>query len=101
VPRRLTARLVEAVRRTPEDGAGLRPVRSPLTAREWEVLDLLCQGMSTDAIADALVLSSETVRSHVKSILRKLRVSSRRDAIAAAQHLRGGLIAAPVGEVAA
>jgi DNA-binding CsgD family transcriptional regulator len=70
VPRRLTARLVDAVRRTPEDGAGLRPVRSPLTAREWEVLDLLCQGMSTDDIADALVLSSETVRSHVKSIQR-------------------------------
>jgi two-component system, NarL family, response regulator LiaR len=102
VPRRLTARLVDAVRRTPEDGAGLRPVRSPLTAREWEVLDLLCQGMSTEDIADALVLSSETVRSHVKSILRKLRVSSRRDAVAVAQQLRGGRIAGPAAaEVAA
>jgi NarL family two-component system response regulator LiaR len=95
VPRRLTGRLVEAVRRTSETGAGLRPVRSSLTAREREVLDLLCEGMSTEDIADALVLSSETVRSHVKSILRKLRVSSRRDAVAVAQRLRGGFVAGP------
>jgi NarL family two-component system response regulator LiaR len=92
VPRRLTGRLVEAVRRMREDGAGLRPVRSPLTAREWEVLDLLCQGLSTEEIADTLVLSAETVRSHVKSVLRKLRVSSRREAIAAAQRLRSGML---------
>ena len=95
VSRRLTTRLVDTVRRTREDGAGIRPVRSPLTAREWEVLDLLCQGLSTEDIAGALVLSSETVRSHVKSILRKLRVSSRREAVAMAQELRGGMLAGP------
>jgi two-component system, NarL family, response regulator LiaR len=92
VPRRLTTRLVDAMRRTREDGAGIRPVRSPLTAREWEVLDLLCQRLSTDEIADALVLSSETVRSHIKSILRKLRVSSRGEAVAIAEELRGGMV---------
>jgi DNA-binding NarL/FixJ family response regulator len=92
VPRRLTIRLVDAIRRMREDGAGLRPVRSPLTAREWEVLDLLCEGQSTEEIADTLVLSAETVRSHVKSVLRKLRVSSRREAIAAAQRLRSGML---------
>jgi DNA-binding NarL/FixJ family response regulator len=92
VPRRLTAKLIDAVRRTSENGAGIRPVRSPLTAREWEVLDLLCEDRTTDEIADALVLSSETVRSHVKSILRKLRVSSRRDAVAVAQELRGAIV---------
>jgi len=91
VPRRLAGRLIEEVRRTPEDGAGLRPVRSPLTAREWEVLDLLCRGMSTDDIADTLVVSPETVRSHVKSVLRKLGVRSRRDAIDAAGRLRSGM----------
>jgi len=90
VPRRLAGRLIEEVRRTPEDGAGLRPVRSPLTAREWEVLDLLCRGMSTDDIADSLVVSPETVRSHVKSVLRKLRVRSRGEAVAAARHMRFG-----------
>jgi two-component system, NarL family, response regulator LiaR len=95
VPRRLTARLIDAMRRTREDGAGIRPVRSPLTAREWEVLDLLCQGLSTEEMADALVLSSETVRSHIKSILRKLRVSSRGEAVAMAQELRGGIVAGP------
>ena len=41
------------------------------------------------------MLSSETVRSHVKSILRKLRVSSRREAVAIAQELRGGILAGP------
>jgi NarL family two-component system response regulator LiaR len=95
VSRRLTTRLIDAVRRTREDGAGIRPVRSPLTAREWEVLDLLCQGLSTDEIAESLVLSSETVRSHIKSVLRKLRVSSRREAVAIAQELRGGIMAGP------
>jgi len=90
VPRRLAGRLIEEVRRTPEDGAGLRPVRSPLTAREWEVLDLLCRGMSTDDIADSLVVSPETVRSHVKSVLRKLRVRSRGEAVAAARQMRFG-----------
>jgi len=95
IRRALTSRLVDALRRTREDGAGIRPVRSPLTDREGEVLDLLCQGMSTDEIADALVLSSETVRSHVKSVLRKLRVSSRRDAVAAAHQLRDGIIGRP------
>jgi LuxR family maltose regulon positive regulatory protein len=51
--------------------------------------------MSTDEIADALVLSSETVRSHVKSILRKLRVSSRGEAVAIAEELRGGMFLPP------
>jgi NarL family two-component system response regulator LiaR len=92
VPRRLTGVLVDAVRRMREDGTGLRPVRSPLTAREWEVLDLLCQGLSTEDIADMLVLSAETVRSHVKSVLRKLGVSSRQEAIAQAQRLRSGML---------
>ena len=89
VPRRLTARLVERYQHTREDASGMRPVRSSLTDREWEVLDLLCDGGTTETIADDLVLTGETVRSHVKSILRKLGVSTRRDAIAEAGRLRG------------
>jgi DNA-binding NarL/FixJ family response regulator len=92
VSRRLTMHLIDVVRRVREDGSGIRPIRSKLTAREWEVLDLLCRKMSTEDIADALVLSAETVRSHVKSILRKLEVRSRREAIEAAQQLRAGLL---------
>lgn len=98
VSRRLTMRLIELSRRVREDAAGIRPIRSTLTSREWEVLDLLCQKQSTEEIADTLVLSAETVRSHVKSILRKLDVRSRREAVEAAQRLRAGLL---VDELAA
>src|SRR3954466_8333174 len=91
VSRRLTMRLVDSMRRAPADGAGLRPVRSRLTPREWEVLDLLCAGQSTDDIADTPVLSSETVRSHIKNLLRKLGVSSRQAAVEEARKLRADL----------
>ena len=63
-------------------------MRSTLTAREWEVLDLLCAGANTEMIAEDLVLSPETVRSHVKNLLRKLGVKSRREAVLAAHRLR-------------
>ena len=88
ISRRMTMQLIEHVRRTPEGLAGMRPVRSPLTAREWEVIDLLRDGRSTEAIADDLVLSIETVRSHVKNILRKLDVRSREEAVAEADRMR-------------
>jgi DNA-binding NarL/FixJ family response regulator len=89
IPRRVGMRLVEHIRRQPEATIGLRPVRSPLTAREWEVVDLLCQGLGTDEMAEALVVSTETVRSHVKHILRKLGARSRAEAVIAAQEMRG------------
>ena len=92
VTRRLTSELIERLRRSSPDGKGLRPVRSALTPREWEVLDLLCQHLSTDEIADTLVLSSETIRSHVKNILRKLGVRSRQEAIEVAKELRCGIV---------
>jgi DNA-binding NarL/FixJ family response regulator len=88
--RKLGKQVVDQLRRMPET-AGMRPVKSPLTAREWEVIDLLCEGKTTDQIAEALVLSSETVRSHVKHILRKLNARSREEAVEAAQVMRGGL----------
>ena len=44
ISRRLAMALVESHRRPPRVGAGLRPVRSELTDREWEVLDMLCDG---------------------------------------------------------
>ena len=70
------------------DGAGIRPVRSPLTPREWEVLDLLCAGESTYGIAEALVLTTDTVRSHIANLMRTLGVSSRRAAVEEAQRMR-------------
>jgi two-component system, NarL family, response regulator LiaR len=88
VSRRLAMKLIERLRMVPEAGVGIRPVRSVLTPREWEVLDLLCGGESTDSIADTLVLSPETVRSHVKNLLHKLGVRSREEAVALAGNLR-------------
>jgi two-component system, NarL family, response regulator LiaR len=88
ISRRVTMRLIEHLRLLPEGGAGMRPVQSPLTEREWEVLDLLCKRQTTREIADTLVLSEETVYSHSKNLLRKLKVHSRQEAIEAAEHLR-------------
>ena len=54
-----------------------------LSAREVEVLLLLDDHLGTDQIAARLFISEHTVRSHVKSLLRKLGVSSRRQALEA------------------
>lgn len=51
-----------------------------LTPRQCEVLGLLCQGLSNKLIARQLVLSENTVRGHVQSILAFLQVSSRSEA---------------------
>ncbi len=52
-----------------------------LTSREWEVLNLLRQGLSTAQISKRLFIEEVTVRTHVSSILRKLRVPDRRAAL--------------------
>ncbi|MGA2471734.1 MAG: response regulator transcription factor [Solirubrobacteraceae bacterium] len=88
ISREMTSHLLARLRRTPADGNGLRPVKSTLTDREWEILDLICSGASTRDMADELVLSTETVNSHVKRILRKLGVHSRSDAVDIAGQMR-------------
>jgi DNA-binding NarL/FixJ family response regulator len=52
-----------------------------LTSREWQVLELLRDGSSTKEIAERLFISRVTVRTHISSILRKLRAPSREAAI--------------------
>jgi NarL family two-component system response regulator LiaR len=84
----VVAALIDDMRLSPVAGVGMRPVSSPLTDREWEVLDALCVGLTTEQVADRFVLSLETVRSHVKSIFRKIGVHSQAEAIAAAAALR-------------
>jgi len=61
-----------------------------LSAREIEVLLLLERHLATDEIATELGISEHTVRSHVKSLLAKLDVSSRREALEALAAARGG-----------
>ena len=90
ISRRLSMKLIEQLQRVPQATTGMRPVKSPLTAREWEVVDLLYEGRTTDEIADALVLSTETVRSHIKNLMRKLGATKRADAVALAHRMRGG-----------
>src|SRR5689334_10070766 len=58
-------------------------IAAALSAREIEVLLLLDERLDTDEIAKRLFISEHTVRSHVKSVLAKLGVSSRREAIEA------------------
>jgi DNA-binding NarL/FixJ family response regulator len=53
---------------------------SKLTAREWEVMELLGEGLSTDDVGQRLFLSPTTVRVHVSTVLRKLRVKDRESA---------------------
>ena len=82
LPRQLVARLIDEFqergrRRTSETAR--RGVR--LTSREWEVLDLLCDGMTTEQIAARLFVGAVTVRSHVSAILRKLGVPNREAAV--------------------
>jgi NarL family two-component system response regulator LiaR len=97
IPRGLATKLVQRFRLLPDRSEGMRPVRSDLTAREWEVLDLLCAERTTAQIAGDLGMSVETVRSHVKHILRKLGVHSRAEAVLAAEGMRQPLLRPPAG----
>ncbi len=56
-------------------------VFSPLTPREIEILDCVAQGNSNKEIARILVISDQTVKNHITSILRKLAVNDRTQAV--------------------
>lgn len=83
MPRRLVARVVREFReRKPMRRSTVPTERGEhLTSREWQVLDLMRQELSTGEIARRLFLSQPTVRSHIAAIVRKLRVADREEAV--------------------
>jgi DNA-binding NarL/FixJ family response regulator len=85
LPRTLAARVLQefhgrANRRRLPLGADRRV---SLTTREWEVLELLRDGLTTSQIAERLFVTGVTVRTHIASILRKLQVPTREAAVEA------------------
>src|SRR5205085_4633312 len=77
----IARRLVEQLREGGGRETGVPDaIAAVLSAREVEVLLLLDERLDTDEIAKRLFISEHTVRSHVKSVLAKLGVSSRREA---------------------
>jgi len=83
IPRQLMAQLIQDLqthgrRRTVVGKDG----RAELTGREFEVLELLCDELTTAAIAERLSISAVTVRRHSSEIVRKLGVGDRDEAIA-------------------
>jgi DNA-binding NarL/FixJ family response regulator len=71
-------------------GTVVAPGETELTAREREVLELVAAGRSNRQIAETLYIAEKTANVHVSNILRKLGVSSRGEAAAAAY--RRGLV---------
>lgn len=72
----------------PEDAPANAAQPSMLSAREWDVLKLLANGMSNREIADSLVISENTVKTHMRSILTKLHLKNRTQAAAYARQSR-------------
>jgi DNA-binding NarL/FixJ family response regulator len=83
IPRSLVRALIDDYRDRPArrlvEARGGRGV--DLTAREWEVLSLMRDDLSTREIADRLRISEVTVRRHISTVVKKLRVESRADAL--------------------
>jgi NarL family two-component system response regulator LiaR len=72
----IARKLMRELQRPPK----LPPTEDPLTPRELEVLRLVAQGLSNQTIADRLVVSERTVRTHVSNILSKLHLANRTEA---------------------
>jgi len=83
IPRALVNILIEEYRARPSRRQlhALHPRGADLTSREWEVLELMRAQLSTREIAARLFISEVTVRRHVSSVLKKLEVRTRAEAL--------------------
>jgi DNA-binding NarL/FixJ family response regulator len=81
----VTRRLIsEFARIRPLGGSGPVPALAALTARETQVLKLVAEGLSNPEIAERLVVTEETVKTHVSRMLAKLGLRDRTQAVVAA-----------------
>jgi DNA-binding NarL/FixJ family response regulator len=86
---RIASALIERVREHEQPPASDRRDRPALTSREREVLSLIVEGKDNNEIAAELVISLETVKTHVSTVLEKLKADNRVQA--AVEAVRSGL----------
>ncbi|MGH2614780.1 MAG: response regulator [Thermomicrobiales bacterium] len=80
-PSFVSARLLDEVRNGARRGAVEENDYSPLSPREVEILGFVSQGLSNKEIANVLTISDQTVKNNITSILRKLQVNDRTQAV--------------------
>jgi len=89
----VASRVLKEFRELAVYGQEAAPIFAPLSPREVEILDNIAQGMTNKQVAYALSISEQTVKNHMSSILRKLAVNDRTQAVVYA--MRQGWIRMP------
>ena len=89
----VASRVLKEFRELAVYGSDAAPIFAPLSPREVEILDNIAQGMTNKQVAYALSISEQTVKNHMSSILRKLSVNDRTQAVVYA--MRQGWIRMP------
>jgi DNA-binding NarL/FixJ family response regulator len=80
MPAALVTRILQEFRRPARRHFRRSSAAAKLSAREWEVMEMLGQGLSTEEVGKRLFLSPTTIRVHVSTVLRKLQVKDRASA---------------------
>ncbi|MGH2489455.1 MAG: response regulator [Candidatus Limnocylindria bacterium] len=89
----VASRVLKEFRELAVYGSDAQPIFAPLSPREVEILDNIAQGMTNKQVAYTLGISEQTVKNHMSSILRKLSVNDRTQAVVYA--MRQGWIKLP------
>ncbi len=89
----VAGRVLKEFRELAVYGQEAQPIFAPLSPREVEILDNIAQGMTNKQVAFTLSISEQTVKNHMSSILRKLSVNDRTQAVVYA--MRQGWIKMP------